>query len=104
VAIGTGVVVGVGVGVAVAVADGVGVAECDGGVTPPPPPHPVAATQSVDTRARRNTACLKASSFNVQNSIETMLNSTFSFPYVGRQANKPLRFRGFFVPKNVICT
>jgi hypothetical protein len=65
VAIGTGVVVGVGVGVAVAVADGVGV-ECDGGVTPPPPPHPVAATHSVDTKAKRNSACLKASSFNVQ--------------------------------------
>jgi hypothetical protein len=49
---------GTGDGVGDGVADGE--AECDGGVTPPPPPHPVATTQSVDTKANTSSACLKS--------------------------------------------
>lgn len=56
--IGTGVAVGVAVGDAVALVTGLG-------VTPPPPPHPTAAMPNADAQAIRNSACLKASSLQV---------------------------------------
>jgi hypothetical protein len=98
VAIGTGV----GVGVGVAVTAGVGVTECEGGVTPPPPPHPVAATHSVDTMAKRSSACLKSKLLitctPVSQRSEPKSAQSKTLPYVARHTSDPSHGRGALVP------